>query len=65
MTDQQKPLNEQSKDPFLDEIRALKRAAFARSGDDLDKHIEHLQELDRQNADRVIQPPQDSETDAA
>jgi hypothetical protein len=65
MTNPDPTHNQPRKDPFLDEVHALKRAAFTRSGDDLDKHIKHLQELDRQNADRLIQPPSDSETDAA
>jgi hypothetical protein len=64
MTNLDPPHNQPRKDPFLDGVHALKRAAFARSGDNLDKHIERLREIERQYADRLVQPPNNSETNA-
>jgi hypothetical protein len=52
-------------DPFLDEVRRLKRDAFARSGDKLDKHIEHLREIEKKHEAGVIQPPPPGEEHAA
>lgn len=47
----------QRSDPFLDEVRALKRAAFARSGDDLKRHFERLRQIEQQHKGRIVPPP--------
>lgn len=52
------PENESAfSDPFLDEVHALKAAASARFGDDLNRIFAHLREIERQNADRLVRPP--------
>ncbi|MEZ6234341.1 MAG: hypothetical protein R3B68_09140 [Phycisphaerales bacterium] len=46
-------------DPFLDEVRALKERASARFDHDLTRIFEHLREIERRHADRVV-PDQDA-----
>lgn len=41
-------------DPLIDEVRWLKREASARCGDDLDRLIEQLREIEKSNADRLV-----------
>ena len=41
-------------DPFLEEVHALKRDAFARSGNDLKRHIQRLREIEERYKDRLV-----------
>lgn len=41
-------------DPLIDEVRALRRALQERSGGDLEGLVRHLQELEKEYADRVV-----------
>lgn len=43
-------------DPLIDEVRAIRQALSERFGNDVDKLCDHLQELERQHRDRVVQP---------
>lgn len=56
---------EPSGDPFIDEVRAMKRAAIARSGDDLERHIQRLREISERFRTRVVQPSEVQGTNAA
>ena len=51
------PDTQKSRDPFLDEVHALKRDAFARSGDDMKRHVERLRELERKHSGGTVQAP--------
>lgn len=53
------------RDEFLEEVRSLKRDAFARSGDDFAKHIERLREIQKRYRDRVVAAPPHDGIDAA
>ena len=44
-------------DPFLEEVHRMKRASFARSGDDLARHLQRLKEIQERHKDRVVSPP--------
>lgn len=52
-------------DPFLEEVRRLKRDAFRRSGDDWEKHRERLRRLEEKHRERVVLPPKDPKAGAA
>lgn len=65
MTDQP-PHSEKAADGFIEEVRRLKREAFARSGDDFDRHLERLRELERTHPGGTVEPPSTpDEKDAA
>jgi hypothetical protein len=46
-------------DPLIDEVRAIRRASSEHFGNDVDRLCDHLQELERQHGDWVIEtePP--------
>ncbi len=43
-------------DPLIDEVRAIRRAISDQSGNDVDKLCDHLQELERQHPERMVEP---------
>ncbi len=49
--------NQETADPFVDEVHRLKRAALADSGNDLRQHVKRLQALQEKYADRLIPAP--------
>jgi hypothetical protein len=53
-----------SVDPLIDEIRAIRRKISDRFGNDVDRLIEHLREVERQHPDRVVAPAKSSTTTA-
>jgi hypothetical protein len=51
-------------DPFLEEVRAMKRAVSERFGNDIDKLCDYLQELQKEYADRIVRAPAPDAPDA-
>ena len=43
-------------DPLIDEVRAIRRAISEQFGNDVDELCDHLQELERQHPERLVQP---------
>ena len=41
-------------DPLIDEVRAIRAAISAEHGDDLNRLCEHLRDIQRRYADRVV-----------
>ena len=65
MTDQPEH-SQRAADEFLDEVRRLKREAFARSGDDFERHLARLREIERRHPGGTVEPPSaPDEKDAA
>ena len=44
-------------DPLIDEVRAIRREISERFGHDVDRLCDHLQELERQHPERLVEPP--------
>ena len=44
-------------DPLSDEVRAIRRAISEQFGNDVDRLCDHLQELERQHPERLVEPP--------
>ena len=44
-------------DPLLDEVRAIRKQISDAHGNDVARLAEHLQEVERQHANRVVQQP--------
>jgi hypothetical protein len=44
-------------DPLIDELRAIRRAISEQFGNDVDRLCDHLQELERQHPERLVEPP--------
>jgi hypothetical protein len=49
--------NGNSRDPLIDEVRAIRRAIWEEDGGDLARHFERLKEVERQHRERVVAPP--------
>ncbi len=51
-------------DPLIDEVRAIRRAISEQFGNDVDRLCDHLQELERQHPERLVEPtvPPESQT---
>ena len=51
-------------DPLIDEVRAIRRAISEQFGNDVDRLCDHLQELERQHPERLVEPtaPQEGRT---
>ncbi len=43
-------------DPLIDEVRAIRRAISEQFGNDVGRLCDHLQELERQHPERLVQP---------
>ena len=43
-------------DPLIDEVRAIRRAISEQFGNDVDRLCDHLQELERQHPERLVEP---------
>ena len=43
-------------DPLIDEVRAIRRAISEKFGNDVDTLCDHLQELERQHPERLVEP---------
>ena len=43
-------------DPLIDEVRAIRREISERFGHDVDRLCDHLQELERQHPERLVEP---------
>ena len=54
-----------SADPLIDEVRAIRRSISEQFGNDVDRLCDHLQELERQHPERVVQPARPLEGQAA
>ena len=52
-----KSKNPEYSDPFIEEVRRLKREAFQRSGNDWNRHFERLREIEERYKDRLLPPP--------
>jgi hypothetical protein len=44
-------------DPLIDEIRAIRKEIAAQFGNDIDRLCDHLQVIENQSPQRVVQPP--------
>jgi hypothetical protein len=55
---QQSPDHEEGvpADPLIDEVRAIRRAISEQFGNDVDRLCDHLQELERQHPERLVEP---------
>ena len=53
-----------NQDPFLDEVQALKKEAAERTPT-LEELARRLRELEDRHEGPIVQPPKDSQTDAA
>ena len=42
-------------DPLIEEMRAIRRAISEQFGNDVDRLCDHLQELQRQHPDRIVE----------
>lgn len=56
MTTDSKDHQEQAPDPLIEEVRARRRELSERFGNDVDRLCDHLAEIERQQADRVVRP---------
>ncbi len=52
-------------DPLIDEVQSIRRAISEQFGNDVDKLCDHLQELERQHPERLVEPPAPHEGQAA
>ncbi len=43
-------------DPLIDEVRTIRRAISEQFGNDVDRLCDHLQELEREHPERVVEP---------
>ncbi len=53
-------------DPLIDEVRAIRRAISEQFGNDVDRLCDHLQELERQHPERLVEAadPHEGQTSA-
>jgi hypothetical protein len=57
--------NRPSRDPFMDEVHELKRAAAEDAGGDPERLLQQLQEIQQRHADRVRRPERDGHSEDA
>ena len=43
-------------DPMIDEVRAIRRSISEQFGNDVDRLCDHLQKLERQHPERLVEP---------
>ena len=43
-------------DPLIDEVRAIRRAISEQFGNDVDRLCDHLQKLEQQHPERLVEP---------
>ncbi len=49
------------RDPLIDEVRSIRKAISDQFGNDVDRLCDHLQQLEQEHTDRLIQPSAESD----